>query len=273
MKTDKWKYYNHAVISDTAPHEEADTESMRDEKVFWAKWHNAIFARWTSDFDCGVETEWWYIIKDTPIDLESMDSKVRKHIRQSLKKLRVEKIDPKKYAVALSKVHADACSRYENYTGQISPEDFTDDNDGCVDYWGAFCLETGEMAGYMKCHRYEDYVNTDVSKFSPFHLNLRPSDALHYTVINYYINDGGYRYISSGSRNISHVTNVQDYKIKTFGFRKAYCKLHIEYNPKVRTLVKLMYPFRGILKKLDFIGIVHNVNAVMKMEEILRRKK
>ena len=36
-----------------------------------------LLARWTEDFDCGYETEWWYVIKDTPLDLSKLKKKRR----------------------------------------------------------------------------------------------------------------------------------------------------------------------------------------------------
>ena len=81
-----------------------------------------------------------------------------------------------------------------------------------------------------------------------------------------FFNSGGY--ISDGSRSINHETAFQDYLEKYFGFRKAYCKLHIAYNPKVKWLIKLLYTFRKILINLDGIGAIHQVNVVLRMEKI-----
>lgn len=50
-----WKYYNHAMIPITAPHEEVDIQCIKDKSI-WKENKNALFARWTSDFDCGYET-------------------------------------------------------------------------------------------------------------------------------------------------------------------------------------------------------------------------
>ena len=57
-----WKYYNHAMIPATAPHKEVDTTPVKDGSIFEIK-EKPILARWTSDWDCGYETNWWYVIK------------------------------------------------------------------------------------------------------------------------------------------------------------------------------------------------------------------
>lgn len=65
----------------------------------------------------------------------------------------------------------------------------------------------------------------------------------------------------------------QDYLEKYFSFRKAYCKIHIEYNPRIKWILRLLFPFRKIMKKFDFVGFVHQINSVLKMEELKRRNK
>lgn len=52
-----WKYYNHAMIPTTAPHKEVDTTPVKDGSIFEIK-EKPILARWTSDWDCGYETNW-----------------------------------------------------------------------------------------------------------------------------------------------------------------------------------------------------------------------
>ena len=76
--------------------------------------------------------------------------------------------------------------------------------------------------------------------------------------------------ICDGARSINHETHFQDYLEKYFDFRKAYCKLHIEYNPKIKWSIPLLYSMRKMLLKFDGIGFVHQINAVLKMEEIVR---
>ena len=82
----KWKYYNHAMLPTLAPHENVDIKPILDGSI----WHSEgggmpLLARWTTEFDCGYETEWYYCIKDTPFDLKSIKSKYRCDIRRGQK--------------------------------------------------------------------------------------------------------------------------------------------------------------------------------------------
>ena len=74
-------------------------------------------------------------------------------------------------------------------------------------------------------------------------------------ILNHYLEKENIRFVSSGSRSINHTTQTQDYKERTFGYRKAYCKLHIEYNPKIKWIINGAYPFRNLLKHFDGIRI------------------
>lgn len=260
------------MIPMTAPHEQPDEKELNNHD-FWKENSNALFARWTTEFDCEEETNWWYIIKDAPFDIETLSSSSKKHIRQSLKKVCVEKINPKEYCKDLCRVYNNACDSYKIFTGTKATEQSFCNADDNTDYWGIFSLDDNILTGYMRCRSYDDYTETVTAKYDPQYLKLRGSDAVHYTVCEYYLNTCGKKYISSGPRSINHVTNAQEYKIKNFGFRKAYCRLHIKYNPKIGWIIKLIYPFRKLLKKFDKIGVIHLINAVLKMEEICRGKE
>lgn len=137
----------------------------------------------------------------------------------------------------------------------------------------AFSTETNVLVGFLTCNLKNGYVETVAAKYDPQYLNLRASDAIHYTILEHYLNQKGYAYVCSGSRTINHATNAQEYKITTFGFRKAYCILHIAYKPKVKWIVKLLFPFRSLLKLFDSIGAVNKINAILKMEELCRNEK
>ena len=73
--TDGWKYYNHAAIPVTAPHEEVNLLPIKDGSI-WKLRGRPLLARWTTDWDCGHKTNWWYIIKDEPLDIASLKSKL-----------------------------------------------------------------------------------------------------------------------------------------------------------------------------------------------------
>ena len=274
-----WKYYNHAVIPSVTPHENPDVFSIEDGSIWKSFEKTPLLARWTTEFDCGYETNWWYVIKDTVFDISELKAKRRYEINKGTKNFRVVKIAPSDYKEDLYNIQVAAFSAYpEKYRPTVDKDAFL----SAVESWGenyttfaSFHFETGEMTGYaLLSEKNPRCVGFNVLKSKPEYERLSVNAAIVAEVLNYYndfLSNGGY--ICDGERSINHETAFQDYLEKYFGFRKAYCKLHIKYNPRIQWLFKMLFPFRKILNKFDFIGIIHKINAVIKMEEVVREKK
>ncbi len=274
----EWEYYNHALVPTTAPHVDPDVSCIEDGTI-WnlsKEKHLTLLARWTTDFDCGMETNWWYLIKDAPFDEESLSKSSRKHIRQSFKKCRVEMIDPRKHLDELYRVYEEAYARYQNADNKVDYDCFVQ---GCMEdnsdteYWAGYEIESGRMIGYVTVIVSEEFVETSTAKFSTEYMKLRVSDALYATILKYYLNEKSKKYVTSGQRSINHITESQTYKTDTFGFRKAYCKVHIKYNPKYAWIIRIVYPMRRIISKFDRITLVHQVCGVLRLEEIVRNEE
>ena len=269
QSVNSWKYYNHAVIPNMAPHEEPVLQSVYDNSIWkqFAK-EKPLFAMWTEGFDCGFETNWWYVIKDTPIDINEFTAKRRKNIRTALKKCKIYKIDPSQHAEELYETYRKALTRFKKNDSITPKKAFIEGlkhTKSSVDYWCGEDVATGKIIGWMSCIVHQDYVETSPAKYDPEYLKLRVSDAIHYTIIEYYINQQHKRYISSGNRSLNHETNAQIYKIENFGFRKAYCKLNMLFRPEIRWIVRVAYSLRYVLEKMDNITFCHQMNAVIKM--------
>lgn len=264
-----WRYYNHAAVPTTAPHEEVDLTPIRDGSI-WKMDGNPLFARWTTDFDCGYETNWWYCIKKAPYDYEALSRKARKHIRQSLNKCTVRLVNAAEYSQQLWDVYRLAFERYEGTSLSTTEASFKRGlQESKLDWWAAFGAD-GRIIGWINCRVYPDWVSTVSAKFDPEHLAEGASAALYHSLLTEYLNVQCKKYVDGGERTVNHRTNTQDYKIDKFQYTRAYCRLHIAFNPKIKWIIKCAYPFRKPLRKLDGIGLMHQLNAVLKMEEIVR---
>lgn len=275
MKIQGWRYFKHAAVPTTELHEEPDLTPIKDGSI-WKLTEDdgsgrVLFARYTTDFDCADETAFWYIIKEGPFVFSELSKKYQKNVKRALDRCKVKKLDPAIYTEEMYEVYKAAYDHYEKADSEIPRDVFL--RTTAVDkrdFWGAFCKETGKMAGWMTCTNNGDRTETVFAKYHPEMMTLRASDAIHFTILNYYLNELGQKFVNSGSRNISHQTNVQDYKEHNWKFKRAYCRLHIKYNPKISIFVKGLYPFRKILLLFDKISIVHLINSVLKMEYIAR---
>lgn len=273
MKITGWKYYNHSAIPDLPPHVQVDVNPIQNGSI-WnltsTKGEKPLLARFHTEFDTKAETGFWFIIRDKPLSLDEFSKKRKKVIIKSLERCFVKKIDPKTYVDELYKVYYAAFRSYVTPDNEKSEKEFKHDlAESNLEYWAAFSKDTGEMAGWMSCANHGDWTETVSSKYHPaFQTSVRPSEGIHYYVLTHYLNELGQKYICSGSRNINHKTHVQDYKIRNWNFRPAYCNLHIVYNPKISWLMKFLYHLRKFLLLFDREKHFHQLNSLLKMDEI-----
>ena len=277
MQIEGWRYYNHAAVPDSAPHEKVNLKPIDDGSIWKLQGKKVLLARWTSEFDCNYETNWWYIIKDTPFDIADMKAKRRYEINKGLKNFDVLEINPRKFKEAIYAVQVQAYQGYPiKYRPVVTKKVLFNDIDTWTFYrfYGAFSKQTGELCGYAWLNKKDRYIYYAFHKSIPICEKKGVNAAIVATILNNHYKElsEGY-YICDGSRSISHETNFQGYLEKYFGFRKAYCKLNIKYRKNVGKIIRLLYPFKSFLLKLDGISIVHQINAIMKMEEIVRLQK
>ncbi|MBT9793949.1 hypothetical protein GPL02_13685 [Clostridium sp. MCC334] len=271
-----WKYYNHAMIPTCEPHEIPNLKPLQSGTLLknrdvWGE-DRPLFARWTEDYDCGYETTFWYCIKDDIFDISALKSKRRYEIKKGLKNFDVKVIDPFQYSEQLYDVAVMAFSAYpEAYRPKIEKRAFING----IDEWtitgstvfGAFDKESGRLCGYAQLIKQARAINFNIEKTIPEFESKGVNAAICMAIVLYYQKEieKGY-YIVDGARAISHETHFQDYLEKYFGFRRAYCHLHVKYKWWVLLAVKALYPFRTMIEKSKS-SLAHNITAVLRMEE------
>lgn len=274
MKIKGWKYYNYAVIPTTPPHEIADMTDVKNGHIWKIGGGIPLFARWTSDFDCEQETDWWYVIKDTPFDINVLKAKRRYEINKGKKNFNVKIINPTDYIDKLYEITVAAYSQWpEKYRPQVNESDFKEE----VKRWkcivfGAFDMKNDFLNGYALLTETKHHSEFQVLRVRPEAERKGVNAAMVAGILEYY-NDrlGKAFYINDGSRSIRHETAFQDYLEKYFGFRKAYCKLNIKYRFPFGFCIKILYPFRNKINKGSRLGSL--ISGVLQMEEIQRNCK
>lgn len=98
---------------------------------------------------------------------------------------------------------------------------------------------------------------------------MDPREALFYVMIYHYLKNKNILYMIDGARSISHQTNIQDYLIQKFNFRKAYCYLNIHYSFIIKFITQIFYPIRNIMKFMNF-NPVKKLYILLIQEEIRR---
>ena len=95
------------------------------------------------------------------------------------------------------------------------------------------------------------------------HNNSYPYYGLFYSLNAYYLGEKHFQYVTDGARTITEHSNIQDFLIDNFHFRKAYCHLTIHYKWWMKLAVKFLYPFRKLIT-------IPSVKAVLNMESMTR---
>ena len=85
----------------------------------------------------------------------------------------------------------------------------------------------------------------------------------------YYLNEKEFKHVNDGARSISHKTNIQDFLIEKFCFRKVSIIKYIHYNKKIKLLIQILYPLRHILSIFSF-GPIVKLNILLNQEFIRR---
>ncbi len=273
----KWKYYNHAIIPNVAPHIDIDT-SIIDTDEIWDLFpdKHPLLVRYTTDFDCGYETDWWYIIKRDSFDLSKLNANRRYKITKGTRNFDVKIINPVEYASEMCNVVKEAYKSYpEKYRPKINDDDFVAKVKAFGSnkkVYGAFDRNTNELCAYAILSMYDNYVDIPVVKSIPSEEKKQVNAALIYGVLLDF-NDklSEEFYICDGERNISHETAFQDYLEKYFGFEKVYCYVNVKYKNYISWIVRVLFPFRKLIKLLDNNNLIHNVSSILYLEEIKRK--
>ena len=267
-----WRKYNGALIPDQPPHIEiTDSDSLINKKIGD---NNVFFARWTTKFDRKEETDFWYIICDEKLTIEGYSKNTRSKIRRGLRKCEVKLVNKEEikqfgflsYSKAFQRYNADILSK--------NRKEFEDEIDNIDKDWHFWAIYNNDnlMIGYSQNKIAENYCDYSTIKFHPDYLKLYPSYALFFTMNQYYLNEKEYKYVNDGARSISHETNIQSFLIQKFRFRKAYCKLHIQYHPLINILIFILFPFRLLIIKSNNT-LLHKIGVVLMQEELHKANK
>jgi len=262
----KWRKYNGALIPIGPPHMQVDIYNIK-QKV---KETNSYFARWTSNFDCDKETVFWHVICDKFLTIESLSRNTRSKIRRGLKTCSIRLVNKSIILDQGFECYKAAFINYNTTLNLKTESEFKTDIlelEGSWDFWAVFYKN--RMIGYSQNRLIDDYCDYSTIKLHPSYLSLYSSYVLFFTMNKYYLNELRFKYVNDGARNLVHKTNVQDFLITKFGFRKAYCKLHIEYSFIIRFIVMFIYPIRFVFHRFNN-KFALKINSLLLQEKIRR---
>ena len=260
MKTN-WRKYNGALISNLPPHKDVDASDI----VSKIKESKVLFARWVSDFDCKKKLSFWYIIHDTPMKMNDYSANTRNQIKKGINNFQIKIIDKSVIEIEGYDIYASTFQSYNTFLELKSKEIFIRQLEGEWEFWGVYF--ESNLIGYSQNKVTNDYCEYSSIKIDLAYKKMYPSYALFFLMNNYYLNEKNLKYVNNGSRSVSHDTEIQSFLVQKFGFRKAYCKMHISYSPFVAVAIKFIYPFRFVVKRLNN-NFANRLLVLIRHEEI-----
>ena len=257
-----WRFYG-------PPHEEQKLEKEAYNNLLQM---GGLLVRNTYDFDCKEETSFWYVVKDRFDGIEELAPRARNKVRHALGAYDYRRIEK---ALLKEKGYPIMAETYANYAisdRKMNQKVFLDYLDDCQEnefhYWGVFEKESDALVGFSLVRCWENCAEYDMSGMMSKckHNATYPYYGLFHSMNRYYLHDCGFRYVSDGSRSITEHSQIHDYLIQNFHFRKAYCHLSVHYKWWMKIAVNLLYPFRKTIS-------LPRIKAILNMEAMQRGEK
>ena len=261
--------YRQAWRFDGAPHEEHQLQE-KDWKNLLKQ--SGLLVRNTYDFDSRDETSFWYVIKDHFEGFDALPSRVRNKVRHAeqyfdYQQVSFDTIKEKAYPI-IEETFADYAVRdkkmnpaaFEQYLQHCKERNF--------DYWGIFEKESQQMVGFCTVRVWDNCCEYEVTGIASKYKKggYYPYYGLYQFLNQHYLENRQFQYVSDSARTITEHSNIQDFLIENFGFRKAYCRLEVHYNWWMKMAVTLLFPFRNIIP-------LRRIKAILNMEAMQRGKK
>lgn len=280
-KFSTWRFYNGAVLPATEPKENVDLSPLNDGSIWNFNGKYPLFARWTSNFDCKQNTEWWWLIKDSLYEPLKLPSDRRRHIRKARENFTVKIINPCEFLNDIKQIYFDAWEDFPDvYRPGFNEKDFNAkfSNLDNTKVFGCFSNEDSSLCCFIIAIEKSNAILLSEQKSLRKYERLKSNFAVIDGFLNYYNEDiKKGKYIVDGERNLVHQTNFQEFLCKYFDFRKANCKLNLMYNPIVRPFANILFLFRRLLyainnKQQATSSLLYKICSVLKMHEISVRK-
>ena len=185
-----WRYYNHAILPATAPNTPPDLALIKNGEI-WKEFKDKkpLLIRWTTDFDCGYETDWWYCIKDNKFDISALNSNNRRKINLGNKYFDVKLINPFDYKEELYEIECLAIASWPwKYRPKNKKNEFIErlEQSSGINFFGAFEKGSNKLVGYATNKDCEEYVEFLTQRVIPTYEKYKINNAIVYGICEFY---------------------------------------------------------------------------------------
>lgn len=237
------------------------------------------FARWETGLDAREPTHWWCINRYPTYETSSLSGNTRSKIRRGQKKYRGRLLQPSEISRHCFAVCKKAVVRFGDHSFLPSREELDALADAarrfpdCLEVFGVFFGD--RLIGFSENHIDGNAVLINKLWYDPEHLSSYSGYFLVDAMLTFYLNERKVEYLSDGSRNLHHQTNVHDFLIQKFGFVRVGATLNLVYAKWFGAAVRVSFPFRAgfsLLASWVESGMLKKIDGILRQEQIARRQ-
>jgi hypothetical protein len=226
-----------------------------------------VLVRWSSEFDQAGQASGWYAVlcdQLAPVD-QMRSANTRSKLRRGLKRCSVRQLDADYLIKRGYETYRSAFDRYGDRP--VEEPRYREDvlqtvpYPDLVHYWGVFY--DNEIVGYSRNIVYAPVeVNYSEFKFNPAFFGQYSSYALMFRMTEHYL-QAGFEYVNAGWRSIYHDTEIQDFLVQRFQFRRAQVNLSVRFRRPLGLLLRAGRPVRAAATRLDArLGALYELDAI-----------
>ena len=243
----EYRLYKGAWIFEFDPHAEKRL-SEDDIKSLFSR--GGLMIRNAYDFDCGQETSFWYVVKDSFGGMEELSSKMRNQVKKCFKTMRVAQISSDELKEKGYSVFVEASNNYRIKATPPTKEEFITRIAQATEneYWGCYEVESDRLVAFSMNAVTKESCEYRTMKAIPAFQKLYAYYGLIYEMNRYYLEERKLKYVNDGGRSVTNHSNIQPFLIDKFNFKKAYCRLNLIYKPWFGMAVNVLFPFRKYIK-------------------------
>lgn len=226
-----------------------------------------LLVRNSYNWDKKTPSTFWFIIKDSFGGIEELPSKVRNQVRKSLKTYDFRIVTHEQMQNFGLGLYNKSRKRFGNAKFEVSAEWWNNRISGDnLEFWMGFDRGTGIPASFAINTVFKDYVDYSTIGISPdFPNNTYPMYGLFHEMNRYYLAEKHVPFVCDGVRSLTDHSNIQPFLEQKFKFRRAYCDIQVFYKSWFGVIVRVIFPFRRLIK-------VDKVQAILRQEAWVRGK-
>lgn len=265
-----WRVHQGALIPLTMAHAVSLPSFLELLRLLFR--YQALFIRWEERFDSLEDSSWWHIIKSEDENIELLSKNTRSKVRRGHRRFVSSLSSRREIFDEGFDVYSTAFDRYKTFEPMLSLTEFQKAINALpaeTEFWAVREISTNQLVAFSENLVRDNACFYNTIWFKPEALRSYAGYIMFFEMNKYYLNHCRVKYVSDGTRSISHQTNIHEFLQEKFGFRKAYSLLRIRYFPGIGLIINLIYPFRRLFENRS-LGVFQKISVLLRQESIRR---